>query len=289
MTPTLNFEASGNPGSRERPVVFVHGAFVTEQMGRFALPAGVLRRHRCVSVGLPGHPGAPPAAWPDGSAEGLAALLASTLDAAGVGPGAAVVGHSLGGLAALCLACREPGRVAGVASVAGTAGGLFRGGEHATFLQRVAVASAASPTAFRLGVRLGSCSPALHRWAAGLAAGEARALRRSPGFRAASAAYLPRLWNARTEPMRHALRALAGLDLRDRLPGLRVPALFLHGTADPVFPAEPAAAAAAGCPAARFVALPGVGHLPMFEAPGAYAGALDAWLGSLGPAPARPV
>ena len=282
MPLTLNTAAFGNRTSRERPVVFLHGAFVTQAMGRFALPEAVIERHPCLSVGLPGHPGAPPAAWPDGSAEGLAALLASTLDEAGVEPNAAIVGHSLGAAAALCLACFRPGRVAGVASVAGTAGGLLRGGPHMTFLQRVAVVSAASPTAFRLGVRLGSCSLPLHRWVAGFSAGDAGALRRSPGFRGASAAYLPELWNARTEPMRHALRALAELDLRDRLPGLRTPTLFLHGTADPVFPAEPAGAAAARCPAARFVPLPGVGHLPMFEAPGAYADALSGWLRGLG-------
>ncbi|MBB6441319.1 alpha/beta fold hydrolase [Phycisphaera mikurensis] len=267
--------------SSGRPVVFVHGAFVTHAMGRSALPASLIDQHPCLSVGLPGHAGSPPGAWADATAEGLADLLAATLREAGIGDDAAVVGHSLGGLAALCLACRRPGRVAAVACVSGTAGGLFRGGEHATPLQRVAVAAAASPTAFQLGVRLGSCSVLLHRWLAGLAAGDAAALRRSPGFRAASRAYLPALWRAPTEPMRRALRALAGLDLRENLPELALPTLFLHGGADPVFPVGAAGDAAAACSAARLAVLPGVGHLPMFEAPAACGRTLQAWIDSI--------
>ncbi len=281
VPPTLATATIGNHASPERPVVFLHGAFVTHAMGRHALPAALLDRCPCLAVGLPGHPGSPLGAWAEGTAAGFADLLAATLDDAGVGDDAAVVGHSLGGLGALALASFHPHRVGGVACVSGTAGGLFRGGTHGTLLQRIAVLSSASPTAFRLGVRAGSCSRGLHRLLAGAAAGDAGALRRDARFRAAVDAYLPALWRAPTEPMRRSLRRMAALDLRDRLPGLTVPTLFLHGAADPVFPAAPAETAAAASRAATFAPLPGIGHLPMFESSDSHDAALCRWVASL--------
>ena len=47
---------------------------------------------------------------------------------------------------------------------------------------------------------------------------------------------------------------------RDRLPGLTVPTLVLHGTHDPLFTLEHGAALAAEIPGARLLPLPGVGH-----------------------------
>jgi pimeloyl-ACP methyl ester carboxylesterase len=47
---------------------------------------------------------------------------------------------------------------------------------------------------------------------------------------------------------------------RQRLPGLTMPTLVLHGTHDPLFPLEHGAALAAEIPDARLLPLPGVGH-----------------------------
>jgi pimeloyl-ACP methyl ester carboxylesterase len=47
---------------------------------------------------------------------------------------------------------------------------------------------------------------------------------------------------------------------RDRLGGLTVPTLVLHGTHDPLFPLEHGVALAAEVPNARLLRLPGVGH-----------------------------
>lgn len=64
------------------------------------------------------------------------------------------------------------------------------------------------------------------------------------------------------------LAHLADADLLDRLPGLRVPALWLHGEQDAVIPADSARHAASRAPAIDLELLPGAGHaLPYAEAP----------------------
>ena len=89
-------------------VVFVHGAAHDHSV--WALQSRYFAHHGCnvLAVDLPGHGrsgGAPLA-----SVEAIADWLPRVLDAAGV-PDAALVGHSLGSLAALACAARSPGRV----------------------------------------------------------------------------------------------------------------------------------------------------------------------------------
>jgi proline iminopeptidase len=70
--------------------------------------------------------------------------------------------------------------------------------------------------------------------------------------------------------------SLGDYDLRPRLGGLRVPALVLHGAADPI-PLETAETLARGLDAA-LVVLPECGHVPYVEAPDAFEAALDPFL-----------
>jgi class 3 adenylate cyclase len=53
------------------------------------------------------------------------------------------------------------------------------------------------------------------------------------------------------------------IDVRDVLPTVRVPALVLHGSEDQIVPVEVGAYTAQRLPSARFVELPGVGHLAL--------------------------
>jgi pimeloyl-[acyl-carrier protein] methyl ester esterase len=63
------------------------------------------------------------------------------------------------------------------------------------------------------------------------------------------------------------LAALAAADHRPALPTVRVPALVIHGEADPICLAGAARAAAAALPAARLALLDGAGHAPFLSRP----------------------
>jgi pimeloyl-ACP methyl ester carboxylesterase len=58
------------------------------------------------------------------------------------------------------------------------------------------------------------------------------------------------------------------IDIRDVLPTVRVPTLVLHGSEDQIVPAEVGRYTAERLPMARFVELPGVGHLALGDASG---------------------
>jgi len=93
-------------------IVFLHGAAHDHSV--WALQSRYFAHHGCnvLAVDLPGHGrshGAPLA-----SVEAIADWIASLLDAAGVGE-AALVGHSLGSLAALEAAARHPAKITKIA------------------------------------------------------------------------------------------------------------------------------------------------------------------------------
>jgi pimeloyl-ACP methyl ester carboxylesterase len=62
-------------------------------------------------------------------------------------------------------------------------------------------------------------------------------------------------------------RSMAEADLRDVLPGIRVPTLVLHGALDERSPLRVAAELHASIPSSRLVVIPGVGHMCNAEAP----------------------
>ena len=69
-----------------------------------------------------------------------------------------------------------------------------------------------------------------------------------------------------------------GQDLRPDLGAVEAPTLLLWGERDPLVPARLAEEWRRGLPDARLVLLPGSGHVPMFDASSALAGALLAFL-----------
>jgi 3-oxoadipate enol-lactonase len=75
--------------------------------------------------------------------------------------------------------------------------------------------------------------------------------------------------------------AIAGLDVRAGLPGIRVPALVIAGAEDQAIPPAAARAIAAAIPGARLVILEGAAHQGMIEQPAAFAAALGAFLDEL--------
>ncbi|MDX1605497.1 MAG: alpha/beta hydrolase [Candidatus Competibacterales bacterium] len=104
-------------GTREpRPgrftLLFVHGAGMDHSVWVLQSRYFAFHSDNVLAVDLPGHGGSGGAPLP--RIEVLGDWLARVLDATGAGP-AAVIGHSMGALAALELAARHPGRIAGLA------------------------------------------------------------------------------------------------------------------------------------------------------------------------------
>ncbi len=74
-------------------------------------------------------------------------------------------------------------------------------------------------------------------------------------------------------------RAIMGrIDSRPSLGRITVPALLIRGTGDGITTAEQQADMLAAMPGARLETLPGVGHLPMLEAPAATTAILTRWI-----------
>ena len=73
---------------------------------------------------------------------------------------------------------------------------------------------------------------------------------------------------------RAAVRCLVGFDERANLAKIAVPVLCLAGEKDPNAPAAGVERMAGKIPGARYVCLPGVGHLPNLEAPAAFDAAI---------------
>jgi 3-oxoadipate enol-lactonase len=83
---------------------------------------------------------------------------------------------------------------------------------------------------------------------------------------------------------RAGVRSLVAFDERANLARISIPVLCVAGAADPSAPPPVLQRMASEIPGARYVCLPGVGHLPNLEAPAAFDGAVLAFLGSI-PAP----
>ena len=90
---------------------------------------------------------------------------------------------------------------------------------------------------------------------------------------------------ARGEPAERALQEglvlLDTLDLRDELPRLRVPSLWLSGRRDRLVPAGAMPAAAALAPDARSVVIADAGHAPFLGAADEVAREIDGFMGAL--------
>ncbi|NAZ82375.1 4-carboxymuconolactone decarboxylase [Kineococcus sp. R8] len=222
-----------------------------------SLWSAVARRLTGVAVvagwDLPGHGGAAPADGPL-TAAGLAARLAGfgaavQAERGRAGEPFAYAGSSLGGALGLQLALDHPAAVSAVGVVCSAA----RIGTPAAWHDRAAT------------VRGRGLAPVVEatpaRWFA-------------PGFAEAApdaaGALLADLAAANPASYAAACELLAAFDVRDRLPGLRVPLLAVGGALDPVVPPADLLALG-GAPGALATLVPGVAHQLPVEDPAALA------------------
>ncbi len=104
--------AFGSRGSGE-PIVLVHGAFTSSHLWQDFLPR-LPKGHRVLVVDLLGHGRSDPPGRASMTIDAHADRLAQLLDVLGV-PVASFVGHGMGAAITVCLAHRQPDRVARVA------------------------------------------------------------------------------------------------------------------------------------------------------------------------------
>lgn len=240
--PTLNgiFYAERGAGP---PLVCIHGAGGSHRHWG-GLLAPLAASARVIALDLPGHDrSAPP---PRASIAAYAADVAALLDALGLGR-AALAGHSMGAAVALELAAAAPARVSGLALVGAAA--------RLRVAPDLIAGLAADPAAAvaRL-VALMYPEPAAH-----LRGPAAEEYLRAPAV------------------LRAGFLACDGWDIRARLAGLALPALVVSGSADVLTPPK-LAAELRELLGAELATLPGVGHVPMVEAPAATAALIAAWL-----------
>lgn len=225
--------------------------------GYWAGVATALARHFEVIVpDLPGFAGSGHLPAPDGI-EGFAAALWALLDGLGVERPVSLVGHSMGGMVVQEAALARPDRVDRLVLYGTSATGVFPG--------RFESFEASLDRLRRAGVE----ATARHVTATWFREGEA-----SPAFEPCRAA-------GRGVTLEAALSALAAIprwDARDRLAGLRVPALVIAGDHDRSATLDVVLDLYRALPAAQLCILPGCAHCAHLERPDLFAPALATFL-----------
>lgn len=241
------FAATGGPPFDPAlpAVVFVHGAGMDHTVWQLQTRYFAHRGKAVLAVDLPGHGRSE--GPPLGSVEALGAWIERLLDAAGV-ERAALVGHSMGALAALAAAAHVPERVRALALLGVTARIVVNPelqaaadrGDHLAY--ELVTSWAFAPRSHRGGHKapglwmMGSGMRLLERARNGVLANDL----------AAAGAY------------EGALAAAAKLEC---------PALLLLGEGDLMTPPKGAKALAAGIAGSRTITLPCCGHMMMIEQP----------------------
>ena len=268
-TPSQFVEVAGmrlhirDTGPRDGPAVLLIHGFGSSLHTWEAWAPLLENRFRMVALDLPGFGLTGPDPTGDYSDERSVAVLVALLDRLGIGQ-AAVVGSSMGGRIAWRFAAAEPARVSKLVLMAPDGFASFgreygRSPERLPWLMRLLPYTAPKPLLERT-MRNAYAVPGtltdavVERYHAMLLA---------PGVRRA---ILDRVLQTRL------------LQPEPILATIRAPVLLLWGERDGAVPATHAVNYEQALPDARTVILPGIGHVPMEEAPEASAQALRAFL-----------
>lgn len=234
------------------PVVLVHGMRAEASIMTPLARALADRGWRVVALDLPGHGRSRAPRGPVGI-DRAGELVLDAADALGLPPRPALVGHSMGGWIVAWQALAQPGRCGPVVLV--SAPGVWTDLPPLDRLHPVTAAEA------RQSLPYFFAHPPPAPW--------------------------PVLWLAARRPdgigldlLRSALsgRFMVG----ELLPGVRVPVLVVAGARDRIVPPEASRRMADALPRPRYIEVPGAGHMVIWEAPEAVAGAADAFLRDAG-------
>ena len=223
---------------------------------------------RCVLMDQRGHGRSDRAAHGDLSLRAMGRDVGAVLDAIAPDRSAIVVGHSMGGMAAIALAEQRPElfgpRIGGLVLVGSSSADLLKGamGSITELLRpRLGTFSAAARRVDRLRKAV-MASPGDIRAAA------VRLTQFGPEAPAHLVEHVVGLAErASSELWTDGLAGLMEMDLRHALPRVKVPALVVVGEHDRVTPPANAVELAGALPDARLVVINGAGHMPMLERP----------------------
>jgi pimeloyl-ACP methyl ester carboxylesterase len=256
------------------PLVWLHGWTLSPWGWVALMPPALRTQRRWYALSLPGHlPDEDGPRTPPLTPERLAAALAQAIqDLCGEAP-VQVVGHSLGGFWGLCLAVHRPTRLERLVLVSSFARGRLSGA-----LARVQLADhGVGRVLFRLGYRWLTARP--ERWRRLLArlSGRPEAWQETAGQVFFESVY-PDAKRYRPDVLLQLAAAMAHMDLTEQLASVQCPVLMIAGERDPVVPVAHAREMADRLPKARLEVLPGVGHVPVVEAPEAMCALLEQFL-----------
>jgi 3-oxoadipate enol-lactonase len=242
------------------PLVFLHGIGGAARAFRPQLQA-FGSRYRAIAWDMPGYGGSAPLTDP--SIATLARALTDFLGAVAA-PAPILVGHSIGGMIVQQAVAEAP-RIASAIVLAQTspAFGKADGDWQKSFLD-------ARVGPLDRGETMASLAPGL---VADLVGDDPD----SAGLELARDC----MASVPEATYRAMMHALLGFDLRAGLGRIAVPTLVLSGSKDTNAPAPMMAKMAGFIPNARYVELPGVGHLAGLERPQAFNAALEEFLATL--------
>lgn len=239
-------------------VVFIHGIGGAARVWKPQLSSFAAAGLAAVALDLPGYGGRASVAALDFeslSADVEAAIAERELDRP------VLVGHSMGGMVVQTALRRRPDAYA--AAVLACTSAVF--GNASGDFQREFVAARLAP--LDAGKTMADLAPKLVDGMVG------------PGAPAEARAFACEVMSrVPADTYRAAVRCLVSFDERANLGAIRVPVLCLAGEHDPNAPPKGVERMAGKIPGARYVCLPGVGHLPSLEAPAAFDAAILAFL-----------
>jgi pimeloyl-ACP methyl ester carboxylesterase len=253
---------------RGTPMLLLHGLGGSKGT-LLPILSALADRYRLVVPDLPGH-GESEKQASDHSPRFYAHVMRCLLDEMAV-ERAVVLGNSLGGRVALEMALRSPKRVSSLVLLDPSLPGL-RWRYVASFTKLLPTEIGAVPFPMRerlteMAIRRLFASPTrLSPEAYSLAAAEFIRVYRDPRARMAFFSALRNIVIERPEPFLASLRRI------------KQPALVIFGQSDRIVPPRLGVRLAQQLPNARFVALPGVGHVPQFEAPAETLQEIEAFL-----------
>jgi pimeloyl-ACP methyl ester carboxylesterase len=227
-------------------VVFIHGIGGGARMWTPQLRSFAVARFAPVALDLPGYGARPPVdamTFEELAADVEAEIARQKLDRP------VLIGHSMGGMVVQTMLRRKPnGYRAAVLSATSPAFG-----DAAGAFQRQFVAERLAP--LDAGKTMKDMAPGMVDGMVG------------PGISAANRAFATEIMSAASErTYRAAVQCLVTFDERANLGAIRVPVLCLAGEHDRNAPAKTMERMAGKIPGARYVCLPGVGHIANLEA-----------------------
>lgn len=240
------------------PLLFLHG-LGGSKLSWLPILAPLAQRYRIIAPDLPGHGESEKPRAPY-TPQFFARVAARLLDAVGE-RSAVLVGNSLGGRIALEMAWRAPHR-ADALILLGPAIPGFRNTYLLQFLRVIPTELAAMPFPMRQRLAMAAIRQLM---------ADPRAIP-AAAYRAGADEFIRVHRSARARmAVLASLRALVAERPETLLPRIRkisAPTLILWGTHDRLVPVRLAERLVEAMPAATLHVLPGVGHVPQFEAPG---------------------